>query len=274
MSEATVRAAIGAAITAACGLAADRVRWGKQGVAAARPATPGAWISMLELAEDAIGRPHVKYARNPYTFADKPVAAVVIGAPGALTVTNHDLQTGDGPVRGTTTGVLPSGLAAAVDHWAIRVDANTLRLALSHLAAVETPVPIALADIGSGAHALVDTTATVRAGAEAIATTAAPGLRTISVQCYGGDVVDDASPMSILRRVRAALELPAIRAALWAGQVGLQRALAPRDVSIAVTPGRFEPRAAMSIEFYVPGPAVTATETIIESVSVPLTVLF
>jgi hypothetical protein len=272
VSEASIRAAIGAAITASSGLAADRVRWGRQGLAAARPSTPGAWISMLELGETDVGRPRVRYVRNPMVFADKPVAAVVTGTPGALTVTGHALQTGDGPVRLATTGTAPGGLAVDVDYWAIRLTDDTLRLALSHLGAVETPAPVAISSAGTGAHRLVDTAATLRAGAECLATTQSTGLRTVSVQCYGGDAVDDDSPLSILRRVRAALELPAIRGALWASGVGLQRAGAPADRSVTVTPGRFEPRAVMEIAFYVPGPALTEPETIIEHVSASLTV--
>ena len=271
-AEATIRAAIGAAITSGCGLAADRVRWARQGRAAARPETPDAWISMAELGESDVGRPYVRYERAPLAFADKPVAGVLTGAPGALTVTAHGLQTGDGPVRVETTGAAPGGLAIDTDYWAIRVDANTLRLAPSFLAAVESPAPLAIASAGSGAHALAATDATLRAGAEVNAITTSVGLRTISVQCYGGDGVDDASPLSILRRLRAALHLPAIRAALHAAGVGLQGASAPRDISAAVSPSRFEPRAVTELAFYVAGPALIASETIIESLQIPLTV--
>lgn len=272
MSEATVRAAIGAAVTAASGLASDRVRWGRQGIAAARPTTPGAWISMLAIGEADTGRPYARYTRNPLTFTPKPVASVTVGTPGALTVTGHGLQTGDGPVRLTTSGTLPAGLLADVDYWVIRVDADTLRLALGFLAAVETPAPVAISGAGAGAHAIAPTAATLRAGAEAIATTQVPSVRTVSVQCYGGDAIDDGSPLAILGRVRAGLHLPSIRAALLAGGVGLQRIAPPRDTSITVTESRFEPRAAMEIAFHVPGPVVTETETIIESLLIPLTV--
>ncbi len=229
---------------------------------------------MAEVGESDVGRPYVRYERAPLTFADKAVAAIVVGAPGALTIPGHGLQTGDGPfqIPGGANKTAPTGVQFDHDYWAIRVDANTLRLAPSFLAAVETPAPIAIADVGVGAFTLVATAATLRAGAEVTAITTSVGLRTISVQCYGGDGVDDASPMSILRRVRAALQLPAIRGALHAASVGLQGVTSPRDVTATVTPSRSEPRAVLEIAFYVPGPELTATETCIDTWSASLTV--
>lgn len=50
---------------------------------------------------------------------------------GELTSTAHGFLTGDGPVQLTTTGTLPTGLAASTNYWVIEVDANTIQFATS-----------------------------------------------------------------------------------------------------------------------------------------------
>lgn len=55
------------------------------------------------------------------------------GTPGEITFTDHDLATGDGPFRliGKSDAEIPSGLAVGIDYYAIAVDADTIRLALT-----------------------------------------------------------------------------------------------------------------------------------------------
>lgn len=60
---------------------------------------------------------------------------VTIAAPGVITLTAHGLNTGDA-MYFTTTGALPTGLAANTRYFAIRIDANTLRVATSYANAV------------------------------------------------------------------------------------------------------------------------------------------
>lgn len=48
-----------------------------------------------------------------------------------LTMTDHGLRTGDGPLRLTTTGTMPNGLDAETNYWIIRTGASTLKLATS-----------------------------------------------------------------------------------------------------------------------------------------------
>lgn len=262
--------AIHSAIVSGTGLAADRVKWSDQG--GARPASPAAWVSLRDLGEAPIGHDTARYVRNPFTFTAKAITLVVPGAPGTVTVPAHGLSSGDGPVRLTTTGTLPGGTAADVDYWAIRVTADTLRLAPSFLAAIDASAPIAIIDTGVGAHAIVSTTQTLKAGAEAKAVVEGVRQRTISVQCFGGDAIGDGSPMGILRRLRAALALPTIRDALHAGGVGLLRANDARNVSLAVSPSVFEPRAVMELVFVVRAPDPNVTETIIETVTTNVTI--
>lgn len=55
---------------------------------------------------------------------------VTIASPAVVTRSSHGLFTGQ-QVYLTTTGALPTGLAANTNYWVIRVDANTFRLATS-----------------------------------------------------------------------------------------------------------------------------------------------
>jgi hypothetical protein len=71
-----------------------------------------------------------------------------------LRVVAHGMQTGDGPVRVSTTGVLPTGLVAATDYWVIRVSADFFKLAASSADALAS-TPVNITAIGSGDHQLV-----------------------------------------------------------------------------------------------------------------------
>lgn len=98
--------------------------------------------------------------------SDEPVGQVDLlerfaFAPGDVTAAAdtiaevaHGLATGDGPFFvANTGGGLPAGLAATTPYWAIRVDADTLKLAASKANALaNTPVNITTA--GTGAHSL------------------------------------------------------------------------------------------------------------------------
>lgn len=79
-----------------------------------------------------------------------------------LTLTAHGLETGDGPIRFTTTGTLPTGMSTATDYWVVKSDADTISLAttLAH-AYADTLVSIT-ASSGSGTHTLSDTATTQR----------------------------------------------------------------------------------------------------------------
>lgn len=70
-----------------------------------------------------------------------------------ITATTHDMQTGDGPLRVTTTGTLPSPLATGTNYWVIRVDANTIQLATSRANAL-AGTQIDITTTGSGTHTL------------------------------------------------------------------------------------------------------------------------
>lgn len=79
---------------------------------------------------------------------------------GLLTAAAHGKDTGFGPVRLTTSGTLPAGLALTTDYWMIVVSANTFRLASSKANAI-AGVAIEVQDAGSGTHNMRATMQTV-----------------------------------------------------------------------------------------------------------------
>jgi hypothetical protein len=69
------------------------------------------------------------------TLEDKTIAATeansVTHGSDIFTETGHGLLTGDGPIRLTTSGTLPTGLALATDYWIIKATDDTFKLAHS-----------------------------------------------------------------------------------------------------------------------------------------------
>jgi hypothetical protein len=98
--------------------------------------------------------------RRALVVADDTVEAVDL-TDNELDLTAHGLETGDGPIRFTTSGTLPTGLATATDYYVIAVNANSISLATS-LANAYAGTEIDLTGAGSGTHTLVDTASTQR----------------------------------------------------------------------------------------------------------------
>lgn len=73
-----------------------------------------------------------------------------------LTANGHGRVTGDGPVRLTTSGVLPAGLELERDYWFAYLGTNTFSFAVSLEDAFSGTV-VTLTDAGTGTHTLVDT---------------------------------------------------------------------------------------------------------------------
>lgn len=103
-----------------------------------------------------------------YALAGTPVVDITVIGAGTQTLTlsavdlvedgiyiaSHGMQTGDGPVRVSTNGILPTGLAAATDYWIISLDAHHISLATSAANAL-IGTDVNLTGIGSGTHQLV-----------------------------------------------------------------------------------------------------------------------
>lgn len=97
--------------------------------------------------------------RRALVVADDTFTAA---ATDICTAVAHGLQVGDGPIRLTTTGTLPAGLALATDYWIIEgADADTFKLA-SSLANAYAGTAVDITGTGSGTHTLSDTASTQR----------------------------------------------------------------------------------------------------------------
>ena len=252
----TWQAAVRAWVAAGSGIALGRVIWADQG--GPRPSSAdGPWISLRELAETSGGRDWLVTEANPLTV-DLDVAGVNVGA-STLDVPDHGLATGAGPVRLTTTGTAPGGLAIATDYWVIVVDSDTLQLAADFLGAVETPAPITFTDAGTGSHVLASTATTVAAGAELTHAVAGTRVTDVVMQCFGGPSVDANGAAGRLKRTVAALSLPSVAAALRAGHVGVLSTGSITNVGAVHQLASFEARATLTARLSVP--VVDATET-------------
>jgi hypothetical protein len=111
-------------------------------------------------------------AFTPVVIADDTFTADA--GDDSLEATAHALQTGDGPVRVSSSGTLPAGLASATDYWVIKIDADNFSLATS-LANALAGTAINITDAGSGTHTLSDTASTVRPSEALIITASAAG---------------------------------------------------------------------------------------------------
>jgi len=238
--------AIHAWVVAGSGLPAASVRWAQQ----TDPRPAGAYISVRIRSLRPVGQDWVDVEDLPLVFADKAVSAVSTAA-NTLTVTAHGLLTGDGPVRLTTTGTAPGGLALATDYWAIRVDENTLQLVATFLGAIETPAPIDITSAGTGAHAIVDTADTRSAGAEVTATARGVRQMTISMQAFAGPDgtgIGSTAPVGLLHGVASAAVLPSRTAAMQVAEVGILSLGPVQSIDGKLGLGLFEPRALLEVQ--------------------------
>ncbi len=80
-------------------------------------------------------------------------ATTVVPSAGAdtLTAAGHGFETGDGPVRYTSSGTMPGGVDAEALYWLIRVDDDTLQLAESYAAAIGGS-ELDITSAGTGVH--------------------------------------------------------------------------------------------------------------------------
>ncbi len=274
MSEAVdltpIERAIQAWVVAASGLTDGRVIWSGYGKRRPQVATPpdDQWVSLLMSDTRDDGWPWVDETDNPLVFAPFVFTASVASPPGILTSIAHGRVTGDGPVRLTTAGVLPVGLALLTDYWVITVSASTFRLAASFLDAMaDTPVPVAVTSAGTGAHTLAATAETVRAGAEQRTVINTSVSATLSIQCYGGLPTGNRSPMNVLRTVVTSAHLPSVAAAFEAADIYVEPSGRVNDIGALINSSRQEPRAHVDVEVSFIA-SVSENGTVIERVGV------
>lgn len=118
------------------------------------------YISGVQSPNYALATGTLTNKRKPLVVADFTFTAAA--ATDLLTKVAHGLETGDGLVNVSNAGgALPGGLAAATSYWAIRVDADTFKLATS-LANAYAGVAIDITSDGTGTQTLSDTASTQR----------------------------------------------------------------------------------------------------------------
>jgi hypothetical protein len=238
------------------GIPGARVIWAQQ--SGPRPSTP--WISMRLLTIATHGIDYVDHDTQVLALDDDDVESVDAGD-DELTLTAHEYETGDGPVRLTTTGTLPAGLSLATDYWIEVVDANTIRLATSFPDAMNG-APVDVTDGGSGTHTISTTDDSLRQGEEAIATVRGARIATLSLQCFGGNA-------TVLDTVAAAAALPDVADALHAASIGVIELGPAQSIDGLVGAALFEPRAVAAHRLYLPlALAAAAGSGIIDYVTV------
>jgi hypothetical protein len=196
--------------------------------------------------ERQIGQDEVTQSANYLVFADVTITAVSPAA-NTLTKTAHGLLTGDGPVRLTTTGGAPGGLAVATDYWVIRLDADTVQLAATFEASLAL-TPIDITSAGTGTHAIVDTPTTRRVGQEVLREHTAPCELDVEIQIVGGSNVGNATSRALASTLRKRGErLLAMRAILEGANVSVLRWQPARNLLPTRQLVTFEPRTVLSL---------------------------
>lgn len=259
MNWTTIQKALQDFVVAAAGLADGKVIWAGQ--ARERPLKP--YIALRATVIPSSGQDWLDVEDNPLVIADDVVEAVTPAA-DTLTLTAHGLLTADGPVRFTSTGTLPAGIALATDYWIIRIDADTIKLA-STFGNVLDLVAIDITDAGTGTHTLSDTADTVRAGQE-IAHRARGG-RMISLQMQAfSDAAGGASmSVALLERVLASVVLPTPHAILRVANLGVSQVATIQSTDAVVNSTVFEPRAVVDVLVHCTS-EITELGTFIETV--------
>lgn len=249
------------------GLAADHVIWAAQN----SPAPSGPYVTIRMRTIRPLGNDWVDVENNYQAIAAVTFTADALTnqlATGAA----HTLNSGDGPIRLTTTGTLPAAvggnLAAGIDYWTIRDDATHVRLARTHVDAVAaSPVAIDLTSAGTGTHTLDDSPTFARQGAEV--NYRARGMRrvTLTITCYGDSPIGAAGPSSVVGDVLSAVALPSRSDALAAAGVGISDLGEVVAIDGVVDSTLLEPRAFSEVVFFATSELVE-TGTYIEHVQV------
>ncbi len=259
----TVEDALIAWVRAATSLDANHCHWAQQKMPT--PSGPYAKLRLSGLV--GVGQDWAKGEANPLVLADDVVESVSAAA-NTLTLTGHAFLTGDGPLRLGTTVTRPAPLTAGQNLWAIKIDADTIKVAASFANAMAAvPVPIDLSDAGTGTHTLSDTASTVRAGAERV--TKARGVRRVvlSIQVFAGAPHGAATPVALLELVRLAAALPARHAALSAAGVAVASFGPAMSIDGVVGSSTFEPRGVLDVQINLAS-EVSETSTYIETAEV------
>ncbi len=242
----TVQDALVAWVRAATGL--SNVLWTGQN--AQRPSAP--YIAMRIMGVRQLGHDAPDVEENPLEFNDLAVASVNAGTNEITFAAAHNLLTGDGPVRFTTTGAWAGvvGGDEEIDFWVIKVSATVIKIAESFPDAMNGAA-FDIAGAGTGTHTLSDTDDTRRQGSEILLY--ARGMRevTLALQCFGGSAAGSSSAMALLNAVVGYAELETQRAAFHAAGIGMARFDRVRSLDGMLGATVYESRAILECTFFL-----------------------
>lgn len=261
-------------IAAGAGLDNGAIVWSGQGSSVPKDGSGvpfATWISANLISSSGVGSDWTKLERNYLQLANDVIESVDAGT-DELTLTAHAYQTGDGPVRLTTTDTLPGGTAVATDYWVVVVDIDTVKLTATRAAAVAA-IPSVFVDVinaGVGVHTIVDTDETTRVLEDVAHTSEGHRTATLSLQCFGGEAVGAPSPKAVLERVRNAYRLPTQQERMReAGMAVASIGTATLRGGSASSASALEPRAVLEAQLnYIDG--ATELGTFIEDVEIDL----
>lgn len=248
MNWVTLRAALHAWVVRCTGLSTQKVMWARQ-LDAPRPERD-AIIMKIYVADD-VGMSWVDTEEVVLTFANKTITAV---SGNNLTITAHDLRTGDGPIW-LEGADLPAPLAEETNYWVIRVDANTIQLSAQFedtggdpsLISGNIVTPITLTDAGSGSMTLVALDKTLRAGQEIEFVQRGQIRMTLQLFSYVENDTGNDGAIAILRRINNRYLLPSNAAILKDAGLAVIDFDRPRSMLGTRDGTLFEPRAWVDI---------------------------
>jgi hypothetical protein len=242
MDWGAARDAIASWVRTASGLV---VHWAERG-----PRPPAPYVSMRVTGTRSPGDDWTDQEANYQVLADDVVESVDAAA-NTLTLTAHAYLTGDGPLRLTTSGTLPGGLALLTDYWAVKVDADKVKLATSfQRAAATVPIVVDVTSAGTGTHTILDTTTTQRAGQEMQKFARGHRSAQLQLQCFADPsltAADSAAPYVVLERVKLRSTLPSVLNALDAGGISLGEFGEVLVIDGSLGDSLFEPRAVLEV---------------------------
>lgn len=168
-----------------------------------------------------------------------------------FTAIGHGRQTGDGPLQVTSTGAIPTGLAALTNYWAIVLDPNTLQLA-STLYGANTSVSVAFTDAGSGTITFTSQAKARRVGQEVTRTVSGVRDVVLSINAYAQAPQGPNAAVMLLNDLRSSRFLPSQKDTLRGAAIGVHEMSPVHNIGAVVANTQWESRAHMDVHLYVP----------------------
>lgn len=114
-------------------------------------------LSVADVTDTFIGWDAEEYdhekGRNQFWLGVNATITTDFATDDRIDLTNHGMETGDGPFQFTTGTTLPAGISLTTDYWAIKVSANEFEIATS-LANALAGTQVDITDDGTGTHTI------------------------------------------------------------------------------------------------------------------------